>query len=108
MAHYLITASYTGAAWAAQIENPQNRIEVVRPLFEKVGGEIESAFFAFGEDDLVLIVRVPDNVSMAAVALVASAGGGVANLKTTPLLSIEDGMSALQQAGSLTYTPPGS
>ena len=37
MAKYLITGSYTGAAWAAQIADPKNRIEVVRPAFEKMG-----------------------------------------------------------------------
>ena len=36
MAKYLITGSYTAAAWAAQIADPKNRIEVVRPAFEKL------------------------------------------------------------------------
>ena len=36
MAKYLITGSYTAAAWAAQIADPKNRIEVVRPAFEKM------------------------------------------------------------------------
>jgi uncharacterized protein with GYD domain len=47
MAHYLITGSYTSEAWAAQIKNPQNRFELVKPLFESQGGSIESAYFAF-------------------------------------------------------------
>ena len=44
MGHYLITASYTSEAWAAQIENPKNRMEVVKPLFDAAGGRIESAY----------------------------------------------------------------
>jgi hypothetical protein len=29
MAHYLVQASYSSGSWAAQIKNPQNRIEQV-------------------------------------------------------------------------------
>ena len=108
MAHYLITASYTGASWAAQIKNPQNRLEIVRPLFEKAGGSIESAFLSFGDSDLIVIVQFPDNVSVASVSMLLAASGAVTNLKTTPLMALEDGVKALKKAGSLSYSPPGS
>ena len=48
MAHYMVTGSYTSEAWAAQVKNPQNRLEAVRPLFEASGGKIESAYYTFG------------------------------------------------------------
>ena len=35
MAKYLIRGAYTSAAGAAQIVEPRNRIDVVKPLFEK-------------------------------------------------------------------------
>jgi len=108
MAHYLLTGSYTAAAWAAQIKDPQDRLEVVRPLFEAAGGSIESAFLAFGESDLVLIVEFPDNLTAASVSMILAAGGGVTNIRTTPLMTIEDGVEALKKAGSLSYTPPRS
>ena len=108
MAHYLLTASYTAGAWAAQIKNPQDRLEVVKPMFDAVGGSIESAYMSFGENDLVCIVQFPDNISAASIAMTLAAGGGVTNVKTTPLISIEDGMEAIKKAGSLSYTPPGS
>jgi uncharacterized protein with GYD domain len=57
MAKYLITGSYTAEAWAAQIADPKNRIEVVRPAFEKMGGSIESAYLSFGAGDLVIIAE---------------------------------------------------
>ena len=34
MARYLFQASYTSEAWAAQVSNPQNRIEVIRVRHE--------------------------------------------------------------------------
>ena len=53
MAKYLTMGTYTSAAWAAQIAEPRNRIDVVKPLFEKLSGSIESAYLAFGSTDLV-------------------------------------------------------
>ncbi len=55
MAKYLLMGSYTSDAWAAQVKNPQNRLEAFTPVFEKMGGSVESAYMAFGGDDLVII-----------------------------------------------------
>jgi len=107
MAKYLSLCSYTSAAWAAQIKEPRNRLEVVRPLFERLGGSIESAYLAFGEYDIVIISEMPDNVSSAALSIAVSAGGAV-SIKTIPLISFEEGMEALKKAGELSYIPPGS
>jgi uncharacterized protein with GYD domain len=108
MAKYLITGSYTAEAWAAQIADPKNRIEAVRPAFEKMGGSIESAYLSFGAGDLVFIAEMPDNISAAALSMAVSAGGGVANLQTTPLISMEDAVAAMTKAAEITYAPPGS
>ena len=43
--------------WNALVKKPQDRIGAVRPTIEKLGGKIENAFFAFGDYDVVLIVR---------------------------------------------------
>ena len=107
MAKYLTMGTYTSAAWAAQIAEPRNRIDVVKPLFEKLGGSIESAYLAFGSADLVCIVEMPDNVSAAAVGMAFAAGGAIDNLQTTPLISIEDGVAAMKKAAEISYTPPG-
>ena len=107
MAKYLITAAYTSAAWAAQVAEPKNRVEVVRPAFEKMGGSIESAYLSFGQDDLVIIADMPDNVSAAALSMAVSAGGGVSNLQTTPLISVDDAVAAMKKAAEITYAAPG-
>lgn len=49
MALYLLQVAYTSEAWAAQLKNPLNRREAVSPVIERLGGYIESAFYAFGE-----------------------------------------------------------
>ena len=58
MAKYLILGSYTSAAWAAQVKNPQDRMEVVRPAIERLGGTVDSAYLAFGDHAIVGIVDI--------------------------------------------------
>ena len=108
MAKYLLQVAYTPEAWAAQIKNPQNRLEIVGRLLEKLGGRFESGYLSFGDYDIVAVMDMPDNVSAAAVSITASAGGAIKAIKTTPLMSIEEGIQAMRAAGeaSGTYAPP--
>jgi hypothetical protein len=46
MARYLFQASYTSEPWAAQVSNPQNRIEVIRPVIERLGGRLVTLAWA--------------------------------------------------------------
>lgn len=103
---YLYQAAYTSQGWATLIEKPQNRIEAVRPAVEKLGGKIRGAYFSFGEYDVVLIAEMPDNVSMAALAMAIAAGGAVKNAQTTVLMSPDDGLAAMQKASTSGYRPP--
>ena len=108
MAKYLLEVAYTPAAWAAQLKNPQNRVEIVGRLLEKFGGRFETAYMAFGEYDIVAVMDLPDNVSAAAVSMTVSAAGAIKAIKTTPLMSIEEGLQAMRAAGGATsaYQPP--
>lgn len=108
MPHYLLQAAYTPEAWAAMVKTPQNRLDAVRPVVEKLGGKIEGGWLAFGEYDVVLICQMPNNVSVAAFSMVASAGGAVKAVKTTPLMTIDEAMEAMRKAGGVSYRAPGS
>jgi uncharacterized protein with GYD domain len=107
MAHYMLQASFTSEAWAKMVNEPQNREQAIRPVIEKLGGKLLGYWFAFGESDAVVIVQMPDNVSAAAAALAAAAGGAVKSVKTTPLMSVEEGMQAMRKAGTAGYRAPG-
>jgi len=103
MARFLQQITYTTEAWQALIKNPQNRIDAVRPVYEKLGGKIESAWFAFGEYDIVVIADLPDNVSAAAIAIAFAGGGTCRNVKTTPLLSPAEALEAMKKAAGSGY-----
>ena len=106
MPRYMLQVAYTPEAWATLVQKPQDRVEAVRPAVRKLGGRIETAYFAFGEYDLVAIVTMPDDVSVAAFSIAASAGGSLKAIKTTPLMTIREGMRAMRKAKRSTYEPP--
>ena len=108
MPRYMLEVAYTPEAWATMVKKPQDRIEAVRPAVRRLGGRIESAYFTFGEHDLIAIVNMPDNVSVAAFSIAASAGGSIKAIKTTPLMTIREGMQAMRQAKKSAYEPPSS
>jgi hypothetical protein len=50
MALYMYQAAYTPESWAAQLKNPQNRVEAVgRQVSEAVGGKLVGGWLCFGE-----------------------------------------------------------
>jgi len=51
MPHFLTQAAYTEQAWQSLVSNPQNRLDAIRPVIEKLGGRVVNAYFAFGDYD---------------------------------------------------------
>jgi uncharacterized protein with GYD domain len=72
---YLLQLAYAPDAWAAMVNQPQNRVEAVRPVVEKLGGKLEHGWLAFGEYDAVVVVEMPENTDAAAFAMAIAAGG---------------------------------
>lgn len=107
MPTYLVQVAYTSEAWGVQVDHPRDPRDRIGPVIHKLGGELQSMHYAFGEYDVVAIVEFPDNESAAALSLAARAGEAVSALKTTPLMSIEEGLSALRKADEAGYRPPG-
>src|SRR5215471_10769726 len=103
MPHYLHQVAYSHEGWQALLAQPQDRIEAVRPAIEKLGGKIKSAWFAFGEYDVVVITEMPDNVSAAGIAIAFAGGGACKSVQTTPLMSIEEAVQALRKANESGY-----
>ena len=105
---YMYQAAYTPESLAAQIANPQDRIEAAaRPIVEAAGGRLLAAGFTFAEYDVVIIAELPDNVSMAALAMAVAAGGAVKAARTTPLLSGAEWVEALRKVPTVSaaYRP---
>ena len=106
MPFYLTRFSYTPETWARLINNPEDRREAARQYIESVGGKLHGFWYAFGEHDAYNLWEAPDNVSMAAVALAISAGGALSSLQTTPLVTVEETLAALEKARSISTSRP--
>jgi uncharacterized protein with GYD domain len=108
MASYLVQVSYTPEALSALTAKPQDCSGAIGKVIEKLGGKLIGSWMAFGDYDLVMVLEMPNNVGAAALALAAAAGGSCKTVKTTPLLSIAQGLSALKKAGASGYKPIGA
>jgi uncharacterized protein with GYD domain len=105
MPKYLLQASYTAEGLKGlQKDKASGRRGVLGQAVEALGGKLEAFYFAFGADDVVAVIDMPDNVSVASLALAVSASGLV-RTRTTPLLTVEEVDQALQK--SVSYRPPG-
>ena len=99
---FMYQAAYTPESWAAQVKNPQNRVEAVgRQACEAVGGKLVGGWLCFGEYDLIIIADVPNMESMAGIALAVAAGGAIKSSKTTPLITGAQGVEALKKAATV-------
>ena len=106
MAHYLLQVTYAPEAWAALVDEPHSRTEAVQPAVEQLKGRVHSTWLAFGEYDVISILELPDNVRAAAISMAISAGGAVKAIKTTPLMTWEEGVEAMREAAQAAYQPP--
>ena len=105
MPKYLVQASYTSEGLKGlQKDKASGRRTAVASAVEGLGGKLEAVYYTFGDEDVMVIVDMPDNVSMSALSLAVSASGLV-RTKTTPLLTVEEVDKAL--AKSINYRPPG-
>lgn len=104
---YLTRFSYTPVAWANLAKKPEDRRVAATQYIEAVGGKLHGFWYAFGDHDGYTLWEAPDNVSMAATAIAIAAGGALSSVSTTPLLTVEETLAALEKASSVRYRPPG-
>ena len=97
MTLYMYQASYTAKSMAAQLTEPHDPMEAVRPTLEELGATILVAGFPFGEYDVLIVYEAPDDVTAASVAMAVAAAGEVKSAKTTRLLSGQEWLESLRK-----------
>ena len=107
MSVYLMRFAYTPETWSRLIQNPEDRRDAARAYIEQVGGALHGFWYGFGEYDGYAIFEAPDNTSMAGVALAIAAGGALASLETTVLMTVEETLEALAKGKDIGYRRPG-
>ena len=105
MTNYLVTASYSPEGARGVLKNGGTaRADAVSKAVQGLGGTMHSFHFAFGGDDAIVIVELPDKIAAAALGLAVSSTG-LAAVKTTVLLTPAEIDEAAKR--QVAYTPPG-
>jgi uncharacterized protein with GYD domain len=105
MPKYLIKASYTADGVKGVLKDGgAKRKQAAEAAVKSAGGHLEGMYFAFGEDDVYVILDAPDNISVAAAAM-AIAASGLVKPTTVVLLTAEEVDQAVKKNAS--YTAPG-
>ena len=106
MPKFLCTAGYTAEGLQGVVKDTASgRKAAVQKAVKGLGGKVEAFYFSFGDDDVVLIVDLPDNTAAAAMSL-AVGSSGLVQLRTTPLLTVEEVDKAIKAKS--TYRAPGA
>ena len=105
MSKYLLIGSYTIEGLNGLLKDGgSRRRQDLENSIKILGGSLEAMYYAFGPDDVICIVDMPDHVKTATLSLVVTASGA-AKVKTVVLLTPEE----IDQAArvKIDYRPPG-
>ena len=110
MGKYAVMGGYTAETWARFVQNPGDRAAAVRKAVEAVGGKLDNIWWSFGEDDYLVIVDAPDDVTAAAVSVAVGSSGALRNLRTIKLITADELQKGLAKAKTVAaaYGPPGA
>ena len=96
MPKYLFQAKYTTEGIQGLVrDSASGRRADVQAAVKALGGNVEAFYYVFGDDDVVTIVDLPDNIKAVAFGLTTT-GSGAVRVRTTPLLTVEDVDKALE------------
>ena len=105
MAKFMIEASYTAEGLKGLLKDKASgRRESIAKATESMGGKLEALYYCLGDQDVVVIVDLPDIAAVTALCVTVGASGLV-RPKTRQLLTVDETDKAL--AKSPAYRPPG-
>lgn len=106
MSMHLARFTLTPETWAKLLDTPEDRRQVLEPVFAAAGGKLHGYWHAFGDADGYVLGEWPDDVVAASTLAKVAASGAFASLSTTKLLTVEEMLTALHGAGGVDYRAP--
>jgi len=107
MGKYLIEETLASQAFAGMLHNPEDRFEVLKPLFKAAGCKLEQGYASGIENKAYMIVESPDLDSVYTVGASFLASGAASAIKYIPLMTLSETADICKKAASLGYRPPG-
>ena len=107
MPKYLVEGRYTaeGLKGVAREGVSRRRGDIAKTI-ESAGGKLEAMYYAFGDADFYIILDAPDNVSAAALSVVAN-GSGFVTSKIIVLMTTDEMDRAIGKTTTIEFLPPG-
>ena len=106
MAKYLGKARYTAEGTQGLMKDGgSGRVEAVSKMVKKLGGKVESFYFAYGEYDAYVIVDIADDAAALALSLAVNASGKT-TIQMVPLITAKQMDEATKT--TVNYRAPGA
>jgi uncharacterized protein with GYD domain len=105
MPKYLVEGRYTADGGLVREASSGRRVDIAKTI-ESAGGKLEAFYFAFGDADFYIIFDVPDNISAAALSVVANQSRFVTS-KITVLMTAHEMDQAIKKTKAIEFLPPG-
>lgn len=107
MGKYMISANYSSDGMKGVLaDGGTSRRTAVEALVASVGGTVEAVYFSFGQQDITIICDLPDEASLAAIAMTVASTGATDSVRSIPLLTAEEVDAATKKSPA--YRAPGS
>lgn len=107
MPKFLLEGQYSSEGLSGlAADGAAKRERDAKAAIKSLGGKVEAFYYSLGDNDVVLIVDLPDNAS-AAAASIATGSTGLVSLRSTALLSVKEADEAIEKAKGARYRPPG-
>jgi uncharacterized protein with GYD domain len=98
MPFYMQRFKYGANSMKALVSKPHDRRDAAKRVIEAHGGKLREYFLSFGEYDVLVIAEYPDNAVATAVSMSVGASGGFSGGETTPLITMEEAVTAMKRA----------
>jgi uncharacterized protein with GYD domain len=106
MPKFLVEATYTAEGYKGLAKDKASgRKAAITQAVKKLGGKLDAMYFSLGQNDVILVVDLPDHLGAAALGA-AACGSGMARTKTTILLTVNEADEALSK--TVAYRAPGA
>jgi uncharacterized protein with GYD domain len=105
MPKYMVHATYTAEGAKGLLRSGGTaRRKATEELLASLGGKLEAFYFSFGDEDAVLIIDLPDQVTASAIGMTVSASG-MLRTRSTVLVTPEEVDEAARKP--VKFQPPG-
>jgi uncharacterized protein with GYD domain len=106
MPHYMLQGRYTHDAIKKLMAKPEDRSKAAAAIAKACGGKLHDYFMSLGKYDFMAVLEFPNDEAATACSMAVAAGGHVAGIATTKLMTPAEAMKSMAMANSAAPSLP--